>query len=115
MIAREKAAIGIEQDHMARGMAGRRNGEKAGGQFDAFQAVHHLLGVRLGIKFQAVNDATSTEMASIFIGVGHVVLMREKNVFHAAQRLEPADKLWQKFGGINEPVAVGVSQKIAAA
>src|SRR5256885_2265978 len=49
MIAREEVAIVIEQHHVARRVAGRGYGEKAGGHLDASQALQHLLGVRLGV------------------------------------------------------------------
>src|SRR5207249_2581496 len=69
----------------------------------------------LGVDFQLVNDAASAEMTGVLVSVRYVVLMRQENAGHTTERLQPANKLRQELGRIDEPVAPGAPNEVAAA
>src|SRR5262245_17589497 len=72
-------------------------------------------GIWLGGKFGAVNDALGHEVTGIFGRIGDVIPMREKNPCQPTHGLEPPHEIGQEFGGIDQPVAVGMLYKIAIA
>ena len=67
-------------------MAGRGNCQEIRREQNIAKAIDNLLSVGLGGQFFAVNDAARLKVAGVLFGVGHVVLMREKNVADAAEQ-----------------------------
>ena len=73
VVAGEQESVLHQQDAVALGMAGRRDGEEAGGQLPRPFAAENDLGIRLRRQLVPVDDAAGVEVGGVAVGVGHVV------------------------------------------
>ena len=73
MIAGEQVPVLNQQAHVAARVAGGRDGEEAGSQFDRLKAIENHLRAGLRGQFHSVNDAAAGETRGVFFGFGYVV------------------------------------------
>src|SRR5277367_5621605 len=97
---------------MATGMAGSGDDFEPGSGLHSRRSPDENFSVRLSPLVLLMDDPLAFEFFGVFRGVGHVVLVGQKNIPDPAQFGEPADQVGKKFGGIHEPIAFGALHEI---
>ncbi len=115
VVAREQEVAGVEQDHVAAGMAGRGYGEEPVFPNDGVETAQDVFGGGLRGTLQAMDDAGSAETGRLFFGIGHVVAASEEDVAEAAAVREATRQRFYKTRGIDEPVSARMLDEVAVA
>jgi hypothetical protein len=113
MITGEEKALVMQHDAMAASMTGSRNNPKARLDFGWCSAVEDDFGIGLRGQVSAMNYPCSAKVVGEPGGVGHIVLVGQKDVANTAQRFEAAHQMPDESRRIYQPVAVGVGDEIA--
>jgi len=115
MIASEEVTLLVQQHAMPPRMTRRGDDQKVRTAWYGLGPFKHDFGIWLGGKLSAVDDALGREVPGIFSRIGDVIPMREENLRQPTHGLEPPHQRGQEFGGIDEPVAIGMLHEITVA
>src|SRR5207244_67331 len=80
-----------------------------------FRAVQNDLSVALGRRVSAMDYPACTKMLGETGGVGHVILVGQKDVADTVHRRESPDQMRDEFWRIHQPVAIRMHHEIAVA
>ena len=86
----------MQQGAMPAGVPRRGNGEKIGRQFHRVEAVHDPFSVGLCREFEAMDNARRTEACGIFVSIGDIVPVSQKDIAQAALFGKAARQVFHK-------------------
>ena len=98
MISAEQELLVIEQCHTARSVAWDRNGLEPVGERHMILPFDNPFGSRNSVRITSMNDSLGAEMRRVFIGIGDIVLMRQKDIREAATPLKRIDQMLEISG-----------------
>src|SRR5690348_682289 len=98
MISAEQELLVIEQRHTTRGVARDRNGLKPVGEGHVIFPFNHPFGARNSGGVTGMNDSFGAEMRRVFVGIGDIVLMRQKDIREAATPLKRIHQMLEISG-----------------
>src|SRR5713226_4349373 len=96
-------------------VARRRDGEKTRSRFPGAVAVENEFRIGLRGQFISMNDAATSEMLGVTLGISDVVSVRQKDMSDAAERFQLFHQRRDKFRRVDQPIACGVSDEVAVA
>src|SRR4029077_6953082 len=87
-------------------MARHRNDLKLRHNLYAVSPLNDPLRIRSCFDVRPMNQPFRAEVCRIFLGIGHIIFMREEDVREAPLSFEGLEKMFEISRGIDEPVAI---------